>query len=85
MIEAIAAILGISGSVFITQPKMRILGFAVWIVGNIIWATIGVTNRDFWFTLQFVIYEFTAIVGFVIELRGILHADSPKTSLELKV
>lgn len=71
MIEAIAAIAGIAGSAFVTQPRWRMAGFGIWIVGNILWVSTGIHNLDFWFTLQFGVYEITAIVGFVTEWRGL--------------
>ena len=77
MIEAIAAVAGITGSAFITRPRWRVAGFGIWIVGNIMWVSTGIQNLDFWLTLQFSIYEITAIVGFVTEWR-IMRAGPTK-------
>lgn len=65
MIEVIAALLGIAGAIGITRDETRAAGFGAWVIGNFLWVWHGLVVGDWCLAGLFLIYELTAIYGFL--------------------
>jgi len=61
-LELISAILGISGGILnVLKNKW---GFALWIVGNTLWVIYGITTKQYFLMLQYIVFVTIAIWGF---------------------
>jgi len=60
-----AVALGIAGAVLVAgrEPGTRTAGFAVWVVGNLLWLIYGIGSADPYVSILFGFYWITAIWG----------------------
>jgi len=63
MIEAIATLLSVLGAIGVARERSRAVGFALWIVANLVWMMHGVAVADPCLTGLFGVYEGTSIYG----------------------
>jgi len=61
-LELISAVLGISGGILnVLKSKW---GFAFWIVGNSLWVYYGLTTKQYFLMIQYVVFLTIALWGF---------------------
>lgn len=75
MIEALATVLSITGAIAVTRSSSRGVGFAAWIIANLIWVIHGITVADPYLTSLFGVYEGTSIYGLWTEVREPFRGD----------
>jgi len=63
MLEAISAIIAISGTLLITFKNKT--GFLFWVIGNSLWAIYGLLTKQYFFMTQYIIFTALAVFGFV--------------------
>lgn len=67
LLEIISAIIAVSGTLFITFKNKW--GFALWVIGNILWAIYGVITKQYFFMGQYIIFAIVSIFGFIKWMR----------------
>ncbi len=61
-LEAISALLGISGAILnVLKNKW---GFVFWVIGNILWVVYGFMTKQYFFMIQYIVFASVAIWGF---------------------
>jgi hypothetical protein len=65
LIQGLGVVFGIAGAVLVASRsgKVRGVGFASWVVGNLLWVVFGVMEGNAYVIALFAFYWVTAMVG----------------------
>jgi len=61
-LEIISAVIGIIGGILNVYKNKW--GFAIWVVGNILWMYYGIITKQYFFMAQYIVFASISIWGF---------------------
>jgi len=72
LIQAPAVILGMGGAVLVASPSAsrRAIGFAAWLISDLLWIVVGGASGDLFIIGQFSFYLVTAAKGLQVSAKG---------------